>query len=248
MNGIYHGDSSDLPSLLGGIVERESVSLLITSPPYYNAREEYSYYYSFDNYLESIKRVFKSCDLYLKDGARVCVNTANYGRSPIYFLSHKIGEIMEGMGYMARAEIIWDKGASSGSSTAWGSWMSPSNPCMRDQHEHILVFSKGSHQLVGDRGMATIGRDDFLEFTKSVWYIRAESAKKIGHPAPFPEEIPRRLIELYSYKGDIVLDPFSGSGTTCLVAKKLGRRWVGVEQNDEYVELSIRRLSQEVLL
>ena len=126
-----------------------------------------------------------------------------------------------------RGEIIWDKSASSGSSTAWGSWKASSNPTLRDVHEYILVFSKNQFKREKIEGRTdTITRDEFLQNTKSVWTFPTESAKKIGHPAPFPLELPYRLIQLYSYKGDTILDPFIGSGQTAIAALKSGRNYI----------------------
>ena len=142
-----------------------------------------------------------------------------------------------------RGEIIWDKGASAAASTAWGSWLSASNPVLRDVHEYILVFSKESFSRKANDRDSTIERDEFLEWTKSVWHIPAVSARKIGHPAPFPEELPERLIKLYTYQGDIVLDPFAGSGTSCVAALKNERDYVGYEIEGEYVSLAESRLA-----
>ena len=150
-------------------------------------------------------------------------------------------EEMHALGFLMRGEIIWHKAAGAGSSTAWGSWMSASNPTLRDVHEYILVFSKGSMGR-SVKGESSITRDEFLEYTKSVWSFQPASAKKVGHPAPFPVELPYRLIQLYSFKGDVVLDPFCGSGTTCLAALQTGRHYVGFDVSEEYVELARRRL------
>jgi site-specific DNA-methyltransferase (adenine-specific) len=141
-----------------------------------------------------------------------------------------------------RGEIIWDKAASASASTAWGSWLSAANPVLRDVHEYILVFSKGSFRRPVDGRESTISRDEFLEWTKSVWTFPAVSARQIGHPAPFPEELPRRLIQLYTFKGDVVLDPFAGSGTTCVAARDLGRHYIGYEIDAEYYRLAQARL------
>jgi site-specific DNA-methyltransferase (adenine-specific) len=108
-------------------------------------------------------------------------------------------------------------------------------------HEYILVFSKGSFHRKAPK-KSTIARDEFLEFTKTVWKFSAVSAQQIGHPAPFPEDLPYRLIQLYTFQGDVVLDPFAGSGTTCLVAAKTGRIFVGYDTNQDYLELACRRL------
>jgi site-specific DNA-methyltransferase (adenine-specific) len=145
-----------------------------------------------------------------------------------------------------RGEIIWNKANSASPSTAWGSWRSASNPVLRDVHEYILVFSKGTFRRDGEGKISTISREDFLEWTKSVWTFPAVSAKKIGHPAPFPEELPNRLIQLYSFKDDVVLDPFVGSGTTCLAALKINRFYVGYDLNEEYIRLAQKRIEKYI--
>jgi site-specific DNA-methyltransferase (adenine-specific) len=168
------------------------------------------------------------------------VNIANVGRRPYIPLHTIVIDEMQCLGFLMRGEIIWQKSAGAGASTAWGSWMSASNPTLRDVHEYIMVFSKG--RMGRSKGESSISRDEFLEYTKSVWSFQPESAKKIGHPAPFPLELPYRLIQLYSYRGDVVLDPFCGSGTTCLAAQQTGRHYVGFDNNEDYVELAQRRL------
>jgi modification methylase len=145
-----------------------------------------------------------------------------------------------------RGEIIWDKAASASPSTAWGSWQSASNPVLRDVHEYILVFSKDSFGRAKGEREDTITREDFLAWTKSVWTFPAVQARKVGHPAPFPIELPHRCIQLYSFRGDVVLDPFAGSGTTCLAAKQDGRHYVGYEINAEYCQLAESRLAEEI--
>ena len=150
------------------------------------------------------------------------------------------------IGYFMRGEIIWDKAASASPSTAWGSWQSATNPVLRDVHEYILVFSKESFSRQRDGKEDTIDRESFLEWTKSVWTFPAVSAKRIGHPAPFPEELPKRLIDLYTFANDVVLDPFCGSGTTCLAAFRLGRQYVGYEINPEYKHLAEERLGEAI--
>jgi len=143
-----------------------------------------------------------------------------------------------------RGEIIWDKGASSSVSTAWGSWQSASNPTLRDAHEYILVFSKGNFRRGRLDGRSdTISKEEFLEFTKSVWGFPAESARKVGHPAPFPVELPYRLIQLYTYRDEVVLDPFMGSGQTALAAIRSGRHYVGYETNETYRRLAEKRIA-----
>ena len=147
-------------------------------------------------------------------------------------------QIAARIGFFMRGEIIWDKGMS-GASTAWGSWMSPSNPTLRDTHEYILVFQKPPFGRKRPEGREpTISRDEFLEHTKSTWNMAPASAKRAKHPAPFPVELPRRLIHLYTFSDDVVLDPFMGTGATALAARVCGRRSVGYEIDEEYVKVA----------
>ena len=217
-----------------------SLHLMITSPPY-NVSKEYDTDLSLDEYLQLLTRVFKETHRVLIEGGRACVNVANLGRKPYIPLNSHVSKLMTDIGFFMRGEVIWHKGASAGSSTAWGSWMSASNPTLRDTHEYILIFSKGTYQRKD--GRSTIGRDDFMEWTKSIWHFGAESAQRVGHPAPFPVELPHRLIQLFSFTGDIVLDPFVGSGTTGLAALKAGRRFLGFDTNEAYVKLAEQRLA-----
>jgi site-specific DNA-methyltransferase (adenine-specific) len=167
------------------------------------------------------------------------------GRRPYIPLHAYIIQIFEELGFLFRGEIIWDKGeAVSGASTAWGSWMSAVNPILRDQHEYIIVLSKGDFKRVKGSKRDTITREEFLEFTRSVWRFPPESAKEVGHPAPFPEELPYRCIQLYTFEGDVVLDPFVGSGTTCVAALKAGRHCIGIDIEEEYVKIAERRLKE----
>jgi site-specific DNA-methyltransferase (adenine-specific) len=220
----------------------ESVHLMVTSPPY-NVGKEYDEDLDMDEYRGLLKAVFREVYRKLVVGGRACANVANLGRRPYIPLHSFIIEDMLDLGFLMRGEIIWQKAASAGASTAWGSWMSASNPTLRDVHEYILVFSKGSMRREKEGRESTIARDEFLEYTKSVWSFPTESAKRVGHPAPFPEELPYRLIQLYTFEGDVVLDPFCGSGTTCIAALKTGRHYVGFDINEEYVNLAKDRIS-----
>jgi len=142
-----------------------------------------------------------------------------------------------------RGEIIWNKASSGSPSTAWGSWLSAKNPTLRDIHEYILIFSKGMFTRENPfRRKSTISKEEFLEFTKSIWTFPAEPASKIGHPAPFPVELPYRLIQLYTFEGEIVLDPFIGSGQVAIAAIKTKRHYVGYEINENYVKLALKRI------
>lgn len=221
-----------------------SVHLMVTSPPY-NVGKDYDEDLSLKEYLVFLKRVWAETYRVLVPGGRACINVANLGRKPYIPLHALVIADLLDLGFLMRGEIIWDKAASASNSTAWGSWQSASNPTLRDVHEYILVFSKGNFRRdrIGSRE-DTITRDEFLEFTKSVWQFGTESAKKVGHPAPFPVELPYRLIQLYTFSDEVVLDPFMGSGQTALAALKCRRHFVGYEVNEEYRELALRRIEQ----
>ncbi len=240
LDAIIVGDSRALPALPDA-----SVHLMVTSPPY-NARKDYDADLTLDEYLELLRGVFRETRRVLVPGGRACINVANLGRKPYIPLSSFVNQIMIEEGFLMRGEIIWDKGSSAGASTAWGSWRSASNPTIRDVHEYILVFSKGRFRRPPADRESTITRDDFLEYTKSIWRFPTESATRVGHPAPFPVELPRRLIELYTFRNDVVLDPFLGSGTTAIAARQSGRHFVGYEIDEKYAELARARLAKEV--
>ena len=219
-----------------------SVHLMVTSPPY-NVGKDYDEDLSLAEYLEMLKNVWREVLRVLAPGGRACINVANLGRKPYIPLHAFIVYDMLDLGFLMRGEIIWNKAASASASTAWGSWLSASNPTLRDVHEYILVFSKGAFKRQRPEGReATISKEEFLEYTKSVWNFPAESARKIGHPAPFPVELPRRLIQLYTFAEEVVLDPFMGSGQTALAALNTGRHYVGYEIDLQYVELAERRI------
>ncbi len=234
---IHCADSRDMRRL-----PDDSVHLMITSPPY-NVGKDYDDDLSLSEYRELLSQVLQETYRALVEGGRACVNIANVGRTPYIPLHAYLVDIARECGFQMRGEIIWDKGASAGASCAWGSWRSSSNPVLRDVHEYILVFCKDAfkRRVTGEN---SISRDDFLELTKSVWRFPAASARKANHPAPFPLELPLRLINLYSFVGDIVLDPFMGSGTTAEAAAQAGRRYVGYEINPEYVEYARTRLAR----
>lgn len=221
-----------------------SVHLMVTSPPY-NVGKQYDEDLTLDEYRAFLRRVMQEVYRVLVPGGRVCFNIANLGRRP-YLPLHAflIRDFLE-LGFLMRGEIIWDKASSASPSTAWGSWQSPANPTLRDTHEYILVFCKDtfSRPLLPGR-QPTISSEEFLEFTKSVWRFPAEQATKVGHPAPFPVELPYRCIQLYTYAGETVLDPFMGSGSTALAALHTNRLYVGYETNPEYVRLAERRIQR----
>lgn len=228
-------DMSELPEC--------SVHLMVTSPPY-NVQKEYDDDLTLEEYLAFLRRVFRETHRVLVPGGRACVNIANLGRKPYLPLHAFLIHDMLELGFLMRGEIIWDKASSASPSTAWGSWLSAANPVLRDVHEYILVFSKDTFSRPGKNRTSTITRDEFLSFTKSVWTFPAVSARSVGHPAPFPEELPHRLIQLYTFAGDVVLDPFCGSGTTCLSALNNKRHYVGYEVDAEYIHIASERLNE----
>ncbi|MFX0013890.1 MAG: DNA-methyltransferase [Promethearchaeota archaeon] len=237
-NKIFHSSSELMEEL-----PDTSVHLMITSPPY-NVGKEYDNNYTLVEYLELLKRVFIEVKRVLVPGGRACINIANLGRKPYIPLHSFLIDIMFELEFLMRGEIIWDKSASAGASTAWGSWMSPTNPSLRDVHEYILVFSKDTYNREKSNRKSTITRDEFLELTKSIWKFPTESAKRIGHPAPFPIELPYRLIQLYTHNNEIILDPFIGSGQTAIAAIKADRQYIGYEVEKEYVELAENRIAE----
>jgi site-specific DNA-methyltransferase (adenine-specific) len=219
-----------------------SVHLMITSPPY-NVTKEYDENLNLEEYLLFLKRVWIETFRVLVPGGRACINIANLGRKPYIPLHSYLIEDMLEIGYLMRGEIIWNKASSASPSTAWGSWLSAANPVLRDIHEYILIFSKDTFSRTRKNKQATVQKNEFLEWTKSVWTFSAVSAQKVGHPAPFPEELPNRLIKLYTFKDEVVLDPFLGSGTTCLASIKNNRHYIGYDNNPEYIKLANSKIS-----
>jgi len=221
-----------------------SVHLMVTSPPY-NVGKEYDENLSLKEYRELLKRVFKETYRVLVPGGRSCINVANLGRKPYIPLHSYIIEDMQSIGFLMRGEILWDKGSSASPSTAWGTYLKANNPVLRDIHEYILVFCKDTFtRLNPQKRKSTISKEEFLEFTKSVWKFAAERASKVGHPAPFPVELPYRLIQLYTFEDEIVLDPFVGSGTTCIAALKTKRKYVAYDIDKNYCDLAEKRIKE----
>ena len=240
-NQIVCGDSRKIS------LPDNCVQLVVTSPPY-NASKEYDDDLTLSQYLQLLRDVFTECYRVLSPGGRMVVNIANLGRKPYIPLSSHVNLMMHGIGFLHRGEVIWDKSASAGSSCAWGSFKSASNPCLRDIHEYLLMYSKGDYKLPRDKQekengrVDTIGRDEFIQQTKSIWAFSTESAKRVKHPAPFPVELPKRCIEMFTFKGDIVLDPFLGSGTTAVAAKMCGRKYIGYDLSEEYCNIAEQRI------
>jgi modification methylase len=218
-----------------------SIAFMVTSPPY-NVGKDYDQDLSLDEYLGFLRKVLAETYRVLIPGGRIAFNVANLGRKPYIPLNAYVAALACDLGFLMRGEIIWIKGKGATGSCAWGSWMSASNPSLRDLHEYILIFSK--HRFDKPyKGLSTISRDEFMAATTSVWHIPPESARRVGHPAPFPVALVERLIKLYTFEGETVLDPFMGSGSTAVAAVRCGRRFVGYEISPQYVAMSYQRVS-----
>jgi modification methylase len=239
LDGLFGHTSEQMPEL-----PDNSIHLMVTSPPY-NVGKDYDEDLTLDEYRAFLRRVFSEVQRVLVPGGRMCINLANLGRRPYLPLHTFVIADLLSAGWLMRGEIIWNKAGSSTPSTAWGSWRSPQNPTLRDIHEYILVFSKDTYRRPKLDRQSTLGRDEFLEYTRSVWTFPSESARKIGHPAPFPVELPYRLIQLYTYAGENVLDPFIGSGQSALAALRSGRHYVGYDNNLKYISLALARIKEE---
>ncbi len=253
---IFCGDAT---AMTQAQVADKSVALVVTSPPYFTGKEYEQELgsghvpESYFDYLDKLHDALAVCVDKLEPGGRVAINVANLGRKPYRSLSaDMIGILQDDLGLLMRGEIIWQKARGAGGSCAWGSFRSPANPVLRDVTERVIVASKGRfdralprrrRQELGLPHEPTIETTDFLESTLDVWEIPAESATRVGHPAPFPMELPRRLIELYTYRGDLVLDPFIGSGTTAVAAASSGRHYVGFDTDPSYVALAEERIA-----
>ena len=239
-------------------VADDSVALVVTSPPYF-AGKQYEEELdregvpgSYIEYLELLREVFADCKRVLEPGGRIAVNVANLGRKPYRSLSADVMSILhDDLHLLPRGEIIWQKGEGANGSCAWGSFRSAANPVLRDVTERVLIASKGrfgraltpkERQRDGLPFESTIGADDFMALTLDVWDVPPESAVRVQHPAPFPVELPQKLMELYTYAGDLVVDPFCGSGSTLVAAARCGRDAVGYDLDPQYVEIASARL------
>ena len=254
---LFEGDSR---LMTDNQVADRSAALLITSPPYFTGKEYETDMAaghvpsSYVEYLEMLHDVLSACLAKLEPGGRMAINVANLGRKPYRSLSADVISILQDdLGMLLRGEVVWQKAKGAGGSCAWGSYRSPQNPVLRDVTERVIIASKGrfdraiKRPLREQRGLphqASIETDEFLEATIDVWEMPPASATRIGHPAPFPLQLPRRLIELYTYEGDLVLDPFMGSGTTALAAIETGRHYVGFDTEPAYVELAKQRIAE----
>jgi DNA modification methylase len=248
------GDARAMPEVADG-----SVALVVTSPPYFAGKqyedelEREGVPGSYLEYLQLLTEVFAECVRTLEPGGRIAVNVANLGRKPYRSLSADVVRILQDeLGLLLRGELVWQKGEGATGSCAWGSFRSASNPVLRDLTERVIVASKGrfdrartvaQRMAEGLPHRSTLPTDDFLALTLDLWSIPAESARRVGHPAPFPVELPEQLIRLYTFADDLVLDPFMGSGSTLVAAARLGRRYVGYDLDPAYVDIARRRVA-----
>jgi len=238
-----------------------SVSLVVTSPPYFAGKqyeeelERDGVPSSYLEYLTMLRDVFAECVRKLEPGGRIAVNVANLGRKPYRSLSADVIRILQDdLGLLLRGELIWQKGEGASSSCAWGSFRSAANPVLRDISERVVIASKGRFdraRSVKQRAAeklpheSTLMADDFMALTLDIWSIPPESARRVGHPAPFPVELPEQIIRLLTFKDDLVLDPFMGSGSALVAAARLERRYVGYDLDSSYVEIARRRVRDE---
>jgi DNA modification methylase len=256
LDKLIVGDARRMPE-----VPDASVALVVTSPPYFAGKEyetslgEVGVPSTYLEFLDLLRDVFAESARKLEPGGRIAVNVANLGRRPYRSLSADvIGILQDDLRLLLRGEIIWMKQRGSSGSCAWGSFQKAANPVLRDLTERIIVASKGRFdRAIGTKNRArdrlpsesSMTREDFMENTLDVWEIPAESARRVGHPAPFPIELPSRLIELYTYRGDLVLDPFAGAGTTAVAALRAGRHYAGYDLDEAYVRLAEARVAEE---
>ncbi len=261
---IWCGDARNMDESIaadssGKVLEDDSVALVVTSPPYFSGKEyelamgEGGIPGSYHEYLNMLRKVFEECYRKLEPGGRIAVNVANLGRRPYRSLSADVIDILQDLKYLLRGEIIWIKSETSSGSCAWGSFRRASNPVLRDVSERIIVACKASFarvKSVKDREASgrpfesTITRDAFMSYTTDIWKFPPEYAQRVGHPAPFPIELPSRLINLFTYEGDLVLDPFMGSGTTGVAAVMTNRGYAGIDRLQEYVDIANRRVGE----
>ena len=244
VNRILCGDARDLLSLLPG----SSVDIIVTSPPYNfghcYARDPHDDTRAWNDYFLRLNAIWKECARVLKPGGRIAVNI-----QPLFSdyipTHHIISSQLQGLGLLWKAEILWEKNNYNAKYTAWGSWRSPSMPYLKYTWEFIEVFDKGTHKKAGNRADIDITDQEFKDWVFGRWVVPPETRMKdFGHPAMFPEEIPRRLLKLFSYQNDLVLDPFNGVGTTTLAAWKNNRRFIGIDISPEYCREALDRISR----
>lgn len=229
------------------LIPEESIDLIVTSPPY-NLDIDYKSHndkLEYDEYLKFTKKWLRKCLALLKNDGRMCLNIPlDTNKGGHRSIGADIITIAKEVGWKYHSTIIWNEGNISKSS-AWGSWLSASAPYVIAPVELIVILYKGNWKKISGSKKNDILKEEFVQWTNGVWTFKGESKKKIGHPAPFPIELPKRCIKLFSYIGDTVLDPFMGSGTTVVAAKQLKRNGIGIDKELEYCELSMHRILKE---
>jgi len=237
---IYNDDILKVNS-----IPDESIDLIVTSPPYDVdiKYENYDDSIPYSEYLQFTGKWLARCHDFTKPDGRLCLNVPlDKNKGGQQSVCADITTIAKDVGWKYHSTIVWNEQNIS-RRTAWGSWMSASAPYVIAPVEVIVVLYKKLWEKVRKRA-SDITRDEFIQWTNGVWTFSGESKRRIGHPAPFPIELPRRCIKLFSYVGDLVLDPFLGSGTTILACLETGRVGIGVEINRNYCELAVRRLRE----
>jgi DNA modification methylase len=240
VNKIIVGDSEDILKK----IPNNSIDLIFTSPPYnfgldYAQNQDAHYW---EDYFSKLFKIFKECIRITQYGGRIIINV-----QPLFSdyipSNHIISNFFMKEKLIWKGEILWEKNNYNCKYTAWGSWKSPSNPYLKYTWEFIEIFCKGDLKKTGNNEDIDISADEFKKWVVAKWSIAPErSMKDYGHPAMFPEELVERVLKLFSYKGDIVLDPFNGVGTTTVVAKRLKRKYVGIDISDEYCKVAEKRI------
>lgn len=240
LDKIICADSEDLLKKLPD----NCIDLVFTSPPY-NFGLEYSstnddHYW--ERYFDKLFAIFSQCVRVVKWGGRIAVNIQPLFSD--YIPSHHIiSNFFIKNKMIWKGEILWEKNNYNCKYTAWGSWKSPSNPYMKYTWEFIELFCKGSLKKDGNKGNADIIGDEFKKWVLAKWSIAPErKMKDYGHPAMFPEELAQRVLKLFSFKDDVILDPFNGTGTTTFVAKQLNRHYLGIDVSEKYVDKAKQRI------
>ena len=247
LNKIIIGDAESVLSK----IPSNSIDIVLTSPPYNfghsYANDSTQDTVEWNEYFKKLFNIWKECYRILKPGGRMVVNV-----QPLFSdyvpTHHIISKQLLDIGFLWKAEVLWEKNNYNAKYTAWGSWKSPSMPYLKYTWEFIEIFDKETHKKSGKKEYIDITGEEFKEWVYAKWRFTPETRmKEFSHPAMFPEELPMRVLKLFSYKGDIVLDPFNGAGTTTVVAWRLRRRFVGIDISKKYCEIAFKRIKKEAM-